>query len=56
MIMVMSCIHQGHNRISNDGVLFMDWMLLGVSWDEVLLGLFGSSRTGDTGEVDMAFD
>ena len=34
----------------------MDGMLLGVSWDDVLLGLSGSSRTGDTGGVDMVLD
>ena len=54
MIMVMACVHPGDNRLSNGGVLFMDGMLLGVSWDDVLLGLSGSSRTGDTGGVDMA--
>ena len=54
--MVMACVYPGDNRLSNDGVLFMDGMLLGVSWDEVLLGLFGSSMTGDTGGVEMALD
>ena len=54
--MVMACVHPGDNRLSNGGVLFMDGMLLGVSQDEVLFGLSGSSRTGDTGGVDMALD
>ena len=54
--MVMTCVHPGDNRLFNGGVLSMDGMLLGVSWDEVRLGLSGSSRTGDTGGVDMALD
>ena len=56
MIMVMACVQPGDNKLSNGGVLFMDWVLQGVSWDDVLLGLSGSSRTEDMGGVDMALD
>ena len=52
----MACVNPGYIRLSNDGVLFMDGMHLGVSWDEVILRQFGSSWTGDTGGVDMALD
>ena len=37
MIMVMACVQQGDNKLSNGGVLFMDWVLQGVTWDDVLL-------------------
>ena len=43
--MVMACTHPGDNWLLNGDVLFMDWVLQGVSWDDVLLGLSGSSRT-----------
>ena len=55
MIMVMACFQPGDNELSN-GVLFMDWVLQGVSWDDVLLGLSGSSRIEDMGGVGMALD
>ena len=51
MILVMACIHPSDNTLSSDGVLFWDGMLLGVSWDDVLFGLSGSSRAGNTGDV-----
>ena len=35
--MVMACTHPGDNWLPNGDVLFMDWVLQGVSWDEVLL-------------------
>ena len=54
--MVMACTHPGDNRLSNGGVLFMDWVLQGVSWDDVLLGLSGSSRIELMGGVDMVLD
>ena len=54
--MVMACTHPGDNWLPNGDVLFMDWILQGVSWDEVLLGLSGSSRTELMGGVDMALD
>ena len=38
------------------GVLFMDWVLLGFSWEDALLGLSGCSRIEDMGGVDMALD
>ena len=56
MIMVMACTHPGDNWLTNGDVLFMDWVLQGVSWDDVLLGLSGSSRTELMGGVDMALD
>ena len=56
MIMVMACTHPGDNRLPIGGVLFMDWVLQGVSRDDVLLGLSGSSRTELMGGVDMALD
>ena len=54
--MVMACTHPGDNWLPNGDVLFMDWGLQGVSWDDVLLGLSGSSRTELMGGVDMALD
>ena len=54
--MVMACFQPGDNEQSNGGVLFMDWVLQGVPWDDVLLGLSGSSRIEDMGGVDMALD
>ena len=54
--MVMACTYPGDNRLPIGGVLFMDWVLQGVSWDDVLLGLSGSSRTELMGGVDMALD
>ena len=56
MIMVMACIQPGDNKLSNFCVLFMDWVLQGVSWDDVLLGLSGSSRIELMGDVDMTLD
>ena len=56
MITVMACVQPGDNKLSNGGVLFMDWVLQGASWDDVLLGLSGSSRIEDMGGVDMALD
>ena len=56
MIMVMACVQPVDNKLSNGGVLFMDWVLQGVSCDDALLGLSGSSRTEQTGGVDMALD
>ena len=56
MIMVMACTNPGDNRLPIGGVLFMDWVLQGVSCDDVLLGLSGSSRTELMGGVDMALD
>ena len=56
MIMVMACIQPGDNILSNGGVLFMDWVLQGVSWDDVLLGLSGFSRIELMGGVDIALD
>ena len=56
MIMVMACTHPGDNRLPIGGVLFMDWVLQGVSWDDVLLGHSGYSRTELMGGVDMALD
>ena len=53
--MVMACTHPGDNRLPIGGVLFMDWVLQGVSWDDVLLGLSGSSRTELMGGVDHGF-
>ena len=44
MIIVIACIQPVDNKLSNGGVLFMDWVLQGVSWDDVLLGLSGPSR------------
>ena len=43
MIVVMACVQPG-DKLSNGGVLFMDWVLQGVSWEAalfflVLLGL-----------------
>ena len=43
MIMAMACTQPGDN-LSNGGVLFMDWVLQGVSWEAALLGLSGSTR------------
>ena len=59
--MVMCCLWIGYSkgfldRLLIGGVLFMDWVLQGVSWDDVLLGLSGSSRTVLMGGVDMALD
>ena len=53
MIMVMACVQPGDNELSNGSVLFMDWVLQGVSWDDTLLGLSGSSRIEHKGGVDM---
>ena len=55
MIVVMACVQPG-DKLSNGGVLFMDWVLQGVSWEDALLGLSGSSRIEDMGGVDMALD
>ena len=54
--MVMACTQPGDNKLSNGGVLFMDWVLQGVYWDDVLLGLSGSSRIVVMGGVDMVLD
>ena len=56
MIMVMACVQPGNNRLSNGGVLFMEWVRQGVSWDDALLGLSGPSRIEHMGGVDMALD
>ena len=55
MIVVMACVHPD-DKLSNGGVLFMDWVLQGVSWEAALLGLSGSSWIEDMGGVDMALD
>ena len=39
----MACVQPGDNILSNGGVLFMDWEIQGVSWEDALLGLSGSS-------------
>ena len=54
--MVMACTQPGDNKLSNGGVLFMDWVFQGVYWDDVLLGLSGSSRIEIMGGVDMVLD
>ena len=56
MIMVMACVQPGDNKLSKGGVLFLDWVLQGVSWDDALLGLSASSRIEHMGGVDMALD
>ena len=56
MIMMMACVQPVDNKLSNGGVLFMDWALQGVSCNDALLGLSSSSRTEHTGGVDMALD
>ena len=33
MIVVMACVQPG-DKLSNGGVLFMDWVLQGVSWGD----------------------
>ena len=53
MMIVMACIQPGDNKLSNGGVLLMDWVLQGVSWDDVLLWLSGSSRIEFMGGVDI---
>ena len=55
MIVVMACVQPG-DKLSNGSVLFMDWVLQGVSWEAALLGLSGSSRIEDMGGVDIALD
>ena len=32
--MVMACTHPADNRLPIGGVLFMDWVLQGVSWED----------------------
>ena len=34
----------------------MDWVLQGISWEDALLELSGSTRIEDMGGVDMALD
>ena len=47
--MVMACTHPGDNWLPNGDVLFMDWVLQGVSWDDVP----GGSHVGGCNEWAM---